>query len=59
MKIAFVTNPRHPEIEDDDRPLAGALAKRGALVLKASWDDQDYAGAKADLGLPGGPWVAT
>lgn len=56
MKIAFVTNPRHPEIEDDDRPLAGALAKRGALVLTASWDDPDFAWDKVDLALLRSPW---
>ncbi len=56
MKIAFVTNPRHPEIEDDDRPLAKALAKRGALVVTASWDDPDFAWDKVDLALLRSPW---
>ena len=56
MKIAFVTNPRHPEIEDDDRPLAEALARRGAVVLTASWDDPDFAWDKVDLALLRSPW---
>lgn len=56
MKIAFVTNPRHPEIEDDDRPLAAALAKRGALVVTASWDDADFPWDKVDLALLRSPW---
>jgi len=56
MKIAFVTNPRHPEMEDDDRPLAKALAKRGALVLSAPWDDPDFAWDKTDLTLLRSPW---
>ena len=56
MKIAFVTNPRHPEIEDDDRPLAAALAKRGALVVTASWDDADFSWDKVDLALLRSPW---
>jgi glutathione synthase/RimK-type ligase-like ATP-grasp enzyme len=56
MKIAFVTNPRHPEIEDDDRPLAAALARRGAVVLTASWDDPDFAWDRVDLALIRSPW---
>jgi len=56
MKIAFVTNPKHPEIEDDDRPLGAALAKRGALVVTASWDDPDFAWDKVDLALLRSPW---
>lgn len=56
MKIAFVTNPNHPEIEDDDRPLAAALARRGALVLTASWDDPDFAWDRVDLALLRSPW---
>ncbi len=56
MKIAFVTNPRHPEIEDDDRPLAAALAKRGALVVTAPWDDPDFAWDRVDLALLRSPW---
>lgn len=56
MKIAFVTNPNHPEIEDDDRPLAAALARRGALVVTASWDDPDFAWDKVDLALLRSPW---
>lgn len=56
MKIAFVTNPRHPEIEDDDRPLAHALARRGAVVLSASWDDPDFAWDRVDVALLRSPW---
>ena len=56
MKIAFVTQGSHPEIEDDDRPLAAALARRGALVLSASWDDEDFAWDKVDLVLLRSPW---
>ena len=56
MRIAFVTNPRHPEIEDDDRPLAAALAKRGALVVTASWDDADFNWDRIDLVLLRSPW---
>lgn len=56
MKIAIVTNPRHPEIEDDDRPLAAALAVRGAVVLTASWDDPDFAWDRVDLALIRSPW---
>ncbi len=56
MKIAFVTNPKHPEIEDDDRPLAAALARRGALVVTASWDDPDFAWDRVDLALLRSPW---
>jgi glutathione synthase/RimK-type ligase-like ATP-grasp enzyme len=56
MKIAFVTNPNHPEIEEDDRPLAAALAKRGALVLTASWDDPAFAWDQVDLALLRSPW---
>lgn len=56
MKIAIVTNPKHPEIEDDDRPLAAALAGRGAVVLTASWDDPDFAWDRVDLALIRSPW---
>ena len=56
MKIAFVTNPKHPEIEEDDRPLAASLARRGALVVTASWDDPDFAWDKVDLALLRSPW---
>ena len=56
MKIAFVTNPRHPEIEEDDRPLAASLARRGALVVTASWDDPDFAWERVDLALLRSPW---
>jgi O-ureido-D-serine cyclo-ligase len=56
MKIAFVTNPRHPEIEDDDRPLAAALARRGAVVLSASWDDPDFPWDRLDIALIRSTW---
>ena len=56
MKIAFVTNPNHPEIEDDDRPLAAALARRGALVITSSWDDRDFPWEEIDLALLRSPW---
>jgi hypothetical protein len=56
MKIAFVTNPRHPEIEDDDRPLAAALARRGAVVLSASWDDPDFPWDCLDIALIRSTW---
>ncbi len=56
MKIAFVTQSKHPEMEDDDRPLAAALAKRGAVVLSASWDDRDFAWERVDLALLRSPW---
>lgn len=56
MKIAFVTSPRQTEMEDDDRPLAAALAKRGALVLSASWDDADFDWSQVDLTLLRSPW---
>jgi glutathione synthase/RimK-type ligase-like ATP-grasp enzyme len=56
MKIAFVTHPKHPEIEEDDRPLGAALARRGALVLTASWDDPDFAWDRVDLALLRSPW---
>lgn len=56
MKIAFVTQSKHPEMEDDDRPLAAALAKRGAVVLSAAWDDPDFAFDRVDLALLRSPW---
>lgn len=56
MKIAFVTQASHPEIEDDDRPLAEALARRGALVLTSSWDDADFNWGKVDIALLRSPW---
>ena len=56
MKIAFVTNPRHPEMEDDDRPLGAALAKRGAVAVSASWDDQTFDWSRVDLALLRSPW---
>ncbi len=56
MKIAFVTNPRHPDLEDDDRPLAEALARRGALVVAASWDEEGFDWSKVDLALIRSPW---
>ena len=56
MKIAFVTHPKHPEIEDDDRPLAGALARRGAVVLSASWDDPHFPWDRVDRVVLRSPW---
>lgn len=56
MKIAFVTQAAHPEMEEDDRPLAGALARRGAIVLSASWDDPEFAWSAVDLVLLRSPW---
>ena len=56
MKIAFVTNPSHPEMEDDDRPLAEALARRGALVLSASWDETGFDWSKVDRAVLRSPW---
>ncbi|MEO8501037.1 MAG: hypothetical protein ABI565_08990 [Vicinamibacteria bacterium] len=56
MKIAFVTNPRHPEIEDDDRPLAAALAKRGSIVVTASWDEADFPWETFDVTVLRSPW---
>lgn len=56
MKIAFVTHASHPEMEDDDRPLAGALARHGALVLSAPWDDIDFDWAAVDRIVLRSPW---
>ena len=56
MKIAFVTQPSHPEIEHDDRPLAEALARRGALVLSVAWDDPAFAWSAVDRTLLRSPW---
>lgn len=56
MKIAFVTQASHPDIEDDDRPLAEALARRGALVLSASWDASEFDWSRIDLALLRSPW---
>lgn len=56
MRIAFVTQASHPEIEDDDRPLAAALARRGAVVLSVPWDDAGFAWDKVDLALLRSPW---
>jgi glutathione synthase/RimK-type ligase-like ATP-grasp enzyme len=56
MKIAFVTQPSHPEMEDDDRPLAAALAKRGALVVSVPWDDAVFDWSAVDLALFRSPW---
>ena len=56
MRIAFVTWPGHPEIEDDDRPLAEALAARGALVVGASWDNGEFEWNALDLVLLRSPW---
>jgi glutathione synthase/RimK-type ligase-like ATP-grasp enzyme len=56
MKIAFVTQASHPEMEDDDRPLAAALARRGAVVLSVPWDDAVFDWAAVDLALFRSPW---
>ena len=56
MKIAFVTNPRHPDLEDDDRPLAEALARRGVAVVAASWDEEGFDWAGFDVALLRSPW---
>ena len=56
MKIAFATQASHPEIEEDDRPLAEALARRGALVVSASWDDSDFNWAAVDRVVPRSAW---
>ena len=56
MKIVFVTQASHPEMEDDDRPLAEALARGGALVLSASWDDLAFNWAAVDLVVLRSPW---
>jgi glutathione synthase/RimK-type ligase-like ATP-grasp enzyme len=56
MRIAFVTNPTRPEIEDDDRPLAEALARRGAIVISAAWDDTTFDWSKVDLAFLRSPW---
>ena len=56
MKIAFVTQAARPEIEDDDRPLAEALARRGALVLSTAWDDPDFNWAAVDLAVLRSCW---
>lgn len=56
MRIAFVTQPSHPAMEDDDRPLAAALAARGATVLEASWDDPSFDWSSCDVALLRSPW---
>lgn len=56
MKIAFVTHPSHPEIEADDRPLAEALARRGAVVLSVPWDDPGFDWSAVDQALLRSPW---
>ncbi len=56
MKIAFVTHSGQPEIEDDDRPLAEALARRGALVISSAWDDADFDWSSVDQTLLRSPW---
>ena len=56
MRIGFVTQPSHPEMEDDDRPLAAALARRGSIVISASWDDPDFDWSKVDIALLRSPW---
>ena len=56
MKIAFVTQSPRPEMEDDDRPLAGALARRGAVVLSVPWDDASFDWSSVDVALLRSPW---
>ena len=56
MKIALVTHAGHPDLEDDDRPLAEALARRGAVVLSAPWDDSGIDWAGVDLLLLRSAW---
>jgi glutathione synthase/RimK-type ligase-like ATP-grasp enzyme len=56
MKIVFVTMSTRPEIEEDDRPLAAALAKRGALVVSAPWDDETFDWSRVDMALLRSPW---
>jgi O-ureido-D-serine cyclo-ligase len=56
MNIAFVTQASHSEIEDDDRPLAEALVRRGSLVISMSWDDPACDWSKFDTVLLRSPW---
>lgn len=56
MKIAFVTHANHPEMEEDDRPLAAALARRGGVVLSTPWDDETFAWDQVDVALLRSPW---
>lgn len=56
MKIAFVTQASHPDIEDDDRPLAEALVARGAVVIGASWGDESFPWHAVDLALLRSTW---
>ncbi len=56
MKIAFVTHAAHPDIEDDDRPLAEALARRSALAISVSWDDPNFDWSAVDLALLRSTW---
>jgi glutathione synthase/RimK-type ligase-like ATP-grasp enzyme len=56
MKIAFATMAPHPEIEDDDRPLAESLVRRGAFVISMSWDDATFDWSRIDVVLLRSPW---
>lgn len=56
MRIAFATHSAHPEIEDDDRPLAEALAGRGALVMTSPWDHPEFDWGVMDLVVLRSPW---
>lgn len=56
MKIVFVTQSARPEVEEDDRPLAKALARRGAVVLSAPWDDADFDWAGVDRAVLRSTW---
>jgi len=56
MKIVFVTQSSRPEIEEDDRPLAAALARRGALVLTAPWDDPQFDWSQVHQAVLRSPW---
>jgi O-ureido-D-serine cyclo-ligase len=56
MRIVFVTQPSHPAMEDDDRPLAASLEARGARVAEASWDDAAFDWSSCDVALLRSPW---
>lgn len=51
-----MTNATHPAMEDDDRPLADALQRRGAEVVAASWDDATFSWSSIDIALLRSPW---
>lgn len=48
-RIAFATYERAPDLTDDDRLAAEALARAGAVVEPAIWSDPDVAWAGFDL----------